>query len=99
MRGRCITIIVLMLSMASSAEAHAPLAIGGAPPCSKQNGTREFHSAVVEDGSVSASIVGIARHDTDGCHASAEIRIENADGAKRSFPLPSDAEDFEIVDF
>jgi hypothetical protein len=99
MRGRCITMIVLMLSMGSSAHAHAPLAIGGAPPCSKQNGTREFHSAVVEDGSVSASIVGIAHRDAAGCQRSAEIRIENADGGKKSFPLPADADDFEIVDF
>jgi hypothetical protein len=91
--------VVLMLSMGSSAHAHAPLAIGGAPPCSKQNGTREFHSAIVADGSVSASIVGVAHHDASGCHRSAELRIENADGTKKSLALPPDADDFEIVDF
>ena len=85
--------------MPPCALAHAPLAIGGAPPCSKQNGTREFHSAVVADGNVSASIVGVARHDAAGCHRNAEIRIENTDGTRKSYALPPDADDFEIVDF
>ena len=88
-----------MLLWAPRAFARAPLAIGGAPPCSKQNGTREFHSAVADDRSVSASIVGIARRDAAGCYRSAEIRVENSAGSKKKFPLPSDADDFEIVDF
>src|SRR5579872_285564 len=93
-------ILILMLSLAATARAKelTPLASGGAPPCSNRNGTREFHSAVVQDRDVSAFIVGIARRDDSGCHQSAEIRVESG-GAKKSFPLPSDGEDFEIVDF
>ena len=92
--------LLLMLPLApiTNAWGLAPLAAGGAPPCSKQNGTREFHSAVVQHGAVSALIVGIARRDASGCHQSAEVRIERQ-GTTKSFPLPSDAEDFEIVDF
>ncbi|HVN29792.1 MAG TPA: hypothetical protein VMT64_14955 [Candidatus Binataceae bacterium] len=92
-------IFVLMLLPASNGFARAPLAIGGAPPCSKQNGTREFHSAVVEAGHASARLVGIARRDGSECRRSAELRIVNADGSGSSRLLPSDADDFEIVDF
>jgi len=93
-------VILMILSLAPIAAAKelAPLAYGGAPPCSKHHGTREFHSVVVQDGDVSAFIVGIARQDAAGCHQSAVIRIDAA-GATKTFPLPSDADDFEIVDF
>jgi hypothetical protein len=99
MAGR-IAILLLMLSMAPTARAwaRAPLASGGAPPCSNQNGDREFHSSVVQDGDVSALIVGIARRDASGCHKSIELRFESSHGMK-SYPLPSDAEEFELVDF
>jgi len=95
-----IAIILLTVSMATVAYGRelAPLAGGGAPPCSRRNGIREFHSAVVQNRDTSAFILGIARRDASGCHKRAEIRIESA-GATKSFPLPSDAEDFEIVDF
>jgi hypothetical protein len=95
-----IAMIMLMLSIPIAAHARelGPLAIGAAPPCSKQNGIREFHSSVVQDGSVSAFLVGTARRDSSGCQQNTEIRIETADVIKSS-PLPSKAEDVEIVDF
>jgi hypothetical protein len=97
---RRIAILLLMLSIAPSSRAwaHAPLANGGTPPCSKKTGDREFHSSVVQDGDISALIVGIARRDAAGCHKSVEIRFETAN-AMKSYPLPSDADDFELVDF
>src|SRR5579871_5242077 len=97
---RRIAILFLMLSTAQIGRvwARAPLASGGAPPCSKQNGVREFHSAVVQDGEVSAQIVGIARQDASGCHKSAALEIDNA-GVTKTFSLPADAENFELVDF
>jgi len=98
LRGGLIIILGLALAPIASAKELTPLAFGGAPPCPKASGTREFHSAVVQDGDVSAFIVGLAQRDDSGCHRSAEIRVENGD-AQKSFPLPSDGEDFEIVDF
>jgi hypothetical protein len=93
-----VTLLMLSLARVASAKDIAPLAYGGAPPCSKHDGTREFHSVVVQDDDLSAYIVGIARRDASGCHQSAAIRVESP-GATRTFPLPSDADDFEIVDF
>jgi hypothetical protein len=101
MIARRIAIILLILSLRSIASAQdlAPLAIGGAPPCPDHNGLREFHSAVVRHGYVSAFIAGVARRDASGCSRTAEIDVEQAPRAK-SFALPdADKQDFTIVDF
>ena len=97
-RAAFILVVTMALAPIASAKELAPLAYGGAPPCSKNNGTREFHSVVVQDDDLSAYIVGIARRDASGCHQSAAIRVGVA-GATKTFPLPAEAEDFEIVDF
>jgi len=91
-------LLILSLTRTASARGLVPLASGGAPPCSKQNGTREFHSSVAQDDKVSALIIGIARRDATGCHQSVELHVKNGGGTK-GFSLPPDADDFEIVDF
>lgn len=99
--ARHFTTIVLMLALSSIASAAdlTPLAPGGAPPCPEHNGIREFHSSMVEDGDVSAFIVGLAKRDASGCRRTAEIRIEHA-GQTKSFALPkADQQDFSIIDF
>ena len=94
-------LLSMLLSIGSTARAKdlTPLASGGAPPCSQNNGTREFHSSIIRDGDVSALIVGIAHRDRSECRRTAEIRVEQ-DGYTKSFPLPeADQQDFSIVDF
>jgi len=76
-----------------------PLTVGGAPPCPDHNGVREFHSAAVKHGYVSAFIVGVARRDASGCRKTVELDLEQAPRAK-GFALPdADEQDFTIVDF
>ncbi len=98
---RVVVVILLMLSLPSIARAQAlaPLASGGAPPCPEHNGVREFHSALARDGGVSAFIVGIAGRDASGCHRSAEIHLEQPPRVKSFSLSDADREDFEIVDF
>ena len=101
MISRRIAMLVLMLSLPSIACAAdlGPLAHGGAPPCPEHNGIREFHSSIIQDGDISAFIVGLANRDASGCRRTAEIRIEQA-GHTKSFALPeADQQDFSMVDF
>lgn len=90
-------ILLMLAAPPAFAKEFVPLAFGSAPPCSKHDGTREFHSTVVQDGDASALIVGIARRDASGCHQSAAIRIDK--NGEKNFRLPADGDDFEIVDF
>ena len=100
-RRIAVILVMLVLSFTSAAGAQdfALLASGGVPPCSKHNGSREFHSSVARDDGVSAFIVGVSRRNASGCRQSAEIRIEHA-GETKSYVLPdADHQDFAIVDF
>jgi hypothetical protein len=101
MIARRIAMILLMLSLRSIANAQSlvPLAPGGAPPCPEHEGSREFHSAVVRDGYVSAFIVGAAHRDASGCHKTVEVDIEQAPRVKRFAVPDADRQDFTIVDF
>ncbi len=93
--------IVLMLSLPSiaSAQDFPALASGGAPPCPEHMGIRKYHSAVAQDGDVSASIVGVAKRDESGCQERAEIHVDN-NGETKSYVLPdADRQKFAIVDF
>jgi len=97
-RGGLFFILMMSLAATGSAKDLAPSAYGAAPPCSKEQGLREFHSAVVQEGDVNAYLAGLARRDATGCHRSVELRIDRG-AAETSVPLPSDADNFEIVDF
>jgi hypothetical protein len=93
--------ILLMLSLPSIAGAQdfPSLASGGAPPCPEHIGLREYHSAVAQDGDVSASIVGVAKRDASGCRQSAEIHVDH-NGETKSYVLPeADRQKFALIDF
>ena len=90
--------ILFALLVATCAQA-APLVSGGAPPCSKKMGSRQFRSATAWDAGIAAFISGNARHVKSGCQTAAQIHIDQGTKA-RAIKLPNPSRtDFAIVDF
>jgi hypothetical protein len=94
MRPRRICGVILFVTLSVLAPARsfpanlAPLAVGGAPPCSDHDGVRTYRSATVQAGDVSVSIVGTARRDAAQCQSSVSLSIKHGTSEK-SYPLPA----------
>jgi hypothetical protein len=79
----------------------AEFAMGSAPSCPTQAGSRQFRSAEIQAANVSTYIVGIADRRGIACRRATEILIKR-DGATNGFVLSSAADQqdlFTIVDF
>lgn len=101
MRKACLT---LLLALSSTAFAEEPrwqpaLGYGGAPQCPIHAGSRTYRSDIVRDAHTTALLTGTNRHDSTGCHPTAELQITIAGKTKRFNLSNPEKRNFSLVDF
>jgi hypothetical protein len=87
-----------LLLLSATCFAQQPALSGSADGCPDQ-GTRTFHSEIVQDRAAQAQILGTATHTANGCEVKAELRITRNGSTNVVVFEDPDKQDFSIIDF